>query len=276
MGVITYLLLSGVAPFGGCAEDECAQDIKKRILTADYSFEPVEYWAHVSETAKKFISSILVVNPTLRPTAKECQEHPWMREWDNRDDTGGLSLEVQHALRNFRGMSDIRKLLCEVIGFTLLPDQINELRKEFEKLDVEQTGEISLDNLKKVLMTNAGNGSYNYSEDEVEGIFNSLRLHKTSKIHWHHFLAAGLGECAVDERNHRLAFERLDTDKKGFITIDDIVHLTGPESLRRRVSSLQQQWGSEYDFSKKGSRIAYKDFVKIMAPPLEEVSEELT
>jgi hypothetical protein len=35
-------------------------------------------------------------------------------------------------------MSDIRKLMCEVIGFALLPDQITELRKEFEKLDVEQ------------------------------------------------------------------------------------------------------------------------------------------
>jgi len=35
-------------------------------------------------------------------------------------------------------MSDIRKLMCEVIDFTLLLDQITELRKEFEKLDVEQ------------------------------------------------------------------------------------------------------------------------------------------
>ncbi len=97
-------------------------------------------------------------------------------------------MKVQHALRKFRGMSDIRKLMCEVIGFALLPDQITELRKEFEKLDVEQNGEISLDNLKKVLMANAaGSGSYYFTEDEVEDIFNSMRLHKKSTtIHWHH------------------------------------------------------------------------------------------
>ncbi len=91
-------------------------------------------------------------------------------------------MKVQHALRKFRGMSDIRKLMCEVIGFTLLPDQITELRKEFEKLDVEQNGEISLDNLKKVLMANAaGSGSYYFTEDEVEHIFNSMRqVHKKS------------------------------------------------------------------------------------------------
>ena len=73
-------------------------------------------------------------------------------------------------------MSDIRKLMCEVIGFALLPDQITELRKEFEKLDVEQNGEISLDNLKKVLMESAGSGSYHFTEDEVEDIFNYMRL----------------------------------------------------------------------------------------------------
>ena len=60
-------------------------------------------------------------------------------------------MNVQRAMTKFRGFSDMRKLLCEVIGFTLMPDQILELRKEFEKLDVHQTGEISLDGLKQVL-----------------------------------------------------------------------------------------------------------------------------
>jgi calcium-dependent protein kinase len=95
-------------------------------------------------------------------------------------------LKVQHALRKFKGMSDIRKLMCEVISFTLLPDQITELRKEFEKLDVEQNGEISLDNLKKVLMANAaGSQSYYFTEDEVEDIINSMRqVHeKSTTIH---------------------------------------------------------------------------------------------
>ncbi len=67
--------------------------------------------------------------------------------------------------------------------------------------------------------------------------------------HWHHFLAAGLSECADDERNHRLDFDRLDKDRKGFITLEDLVVLTGPESLKRRYSSLQRQWGDSYEKS---------------------------
>lgn len=263
VGVITYLLLSGVAPFGGCSEDENVQDIRRRILNADYTFEPHEYWSHVSDSAKDFIAKILVVDPALRPTAEECQGHPWMKEWENREDKRGLSLEVQHALRKFRGKSEIAKLMCEVIGFTLLPDQITKLRKEFEKLDVEHNGEISLDNLKKVLIANAEKGSYAYTEDEVEDIFNSMRLHKTcTTIHWHHFLAANLSECPVDERNHRLAFDRLDKDQKGFVTLEDLVQLTGAESLNRRVSSLRQEWVQSPHYSK---RISYKDFEHIMS-----------
>ena len=60
---------------------------------------------------------------------------------------------------------------------------------------------------------------------------------KSTTIHWHHFLAAGLSECAVDERNHRLDFDRLDKDRKGFITLEDLVVLTGPEPLKRRTST---------------------------------------
>ena len=161
IGVITYLLLSGVAPFGGCVEGESMRDVRRKILRADFSFEPAEYWLHVSDQAKQFISKLLVCDPRKRPTAAECQKHPWLKEWTQKDKekTKALSPKTVNALRSFRHFSDIRKLLFEVIGFTLLPEQMALLRKEFEKLDVDQTGEISLAGLKQVLLANAGSGT---------------------------------------------------------------------------------------------------------------------
>jgi len=109
IGVIAYLLLSGDAPFGGCYEGhESPQEIRKNILTANFSFEPVEYWDHVSDVGKEFISQILVANPARRPSACECQSHPWMQEWINKEDAGPLSVNVQRAMEKFRGFSDIR------------------------------------------------------------------------------------------------------------------------------------------------------------------------
>ena len=111
----------------------------------------------------------------------------------------------------------MRKLLCEVLSFTLLPDQIRDLRMEFEKMDTDGSGEISLSALKQVLMTNAVAGSLGaLTEDEVTDIFNAMRVRKTeTRIHWHEFIAAGLSQCSVDDRNLRLAFDRLDSDHKG-------------------------------------------------------------
>lgn len=81
----------------------------------------------------------------------------------------------------------MRKLLCEVLSFTLLPDQIADLRREFEKMDTDGSGEISLAGLKHVLMENAGAGSLGaLTEEEVEDIFNAMRVRKTeTRIHWH-------------------------------------------------------------------------------------------
>ena len=54
------------------------------------------------------------------------------------------------------------------------------------------------------------------TEEEVEDIFNAMRVNKAeTRIHWHEFIAAGLSQCQVDDRNLRLAFDRLDSDHKG-------------------------------------------------------------
>ena len=71
--------------------------------------------------------------------------------------------------------------------------------------------------LKQVLASNASEGSLGaLTEKEVEDIFNAMRVNKSeTRIHWHEFIAAGLSQCQVDDRNLRLAFDRLDSDHKG-------------------------------------------------------------
>lgn len=275
IGVITFLLLSGESPFGGCGDQESLAEVRTNILNANYSFRD-EIWKHVSADAKAFISMLLVTDPELRPTTKECQNNPWLVDCcRSANDAGGggtkesgeLNANVIKSLRAFRNFSDMRKLLCEVIGFTLLPDQIADLRKEFEKLDVEQTGEISLESLKQVLLDGAGSGNLgDLVEDEVIDIFNALRLHKEdTHIHWHEFIAAGLSSCTVKEMNHRLAFDRLDADHKGYITFEDFMSLVGNDAVRRE-DSMKRLWQNNKEVSRAGSRIYFDDFVRIMMP----------
>ena len=123
---------------------------------------------------------MLVTDPRKRPTAEECQKSLWFREWADKHRTkedSRMNPNVVKALVNFKELSDMRKLLCEVLSFTLLPEQITDLRKEFEKVDTDGSGEISLAGLKQVLIENAGAGTLGaLTEKEVEDVSKVLAL----------------------------------------------------------------------------------------------------
>mmetsp|Transcript_25400 Transcript_25400/g.38356 ORF Transcript_25400/g.38356 Transcript_25400/m.38356 type:complete len:688 (+) Transcript_25400:2-2065(+) len=244
-------------------------EVRDNILTGEFAFEPEDIWETVSGEAKEFIKSLLVLDPMDRPTAQQCSNLKWLKMWKNRENNGTelrLNPAVVKALVGFKEYSDMRKLLCEVLSFTLLPEQIEGLRKEFELYDVEGTGEISLNTMKKVLIGNASTGSLGgLSEEEVVDIFNALRVRKgEATIHWHDFIAAGLSQCQVDERNLRLAFDRLDQEHKGYITFDNVMDLLGDEAFDTEDDMLNCWAESMKDVDCKTALITYEDFVLLM------------
>jgi serine/threonine protein kinase len=73
IGVITYILLCGFPPFYGNTD----QQIFEKILKAQFDF-PSPDWDTISSEAKDFVSRILVLDPSKRPTSEECLKHPWI------------------------------------------------------------------------------------------------------------------------------------------------------------------------------------------------------
>src|SRR6056300_82566 len=110
LGVITYLLLSGESPFGGCGGPEPLVQVRDNILRCNFVFEPEDIWEQVSEKAKQFIRKLLVTDPNLRPTAREVQKDEWLLEMAERlkkdDDDNKLNPSVVKALVNFKEYSD--------------------------------------------------------------------------------------------------------------------------------------------------------------------------
>ncbi|KAJ7860616.1 kinase-like domain-containing protein [Mycena olivaceomarginata] len=74
MGVITYFLLAGYTPF----DQDSPEAETAAIVAGNYKFEPAEYWANVSGTAREFVQACLTVDPACRPTAAEALEHRWL------------------------------------------------------------------------------------------------------------------------------------------------------------------------------------------------------
>ncbi|KAG6853399.1 hypothetical protein C0991_004732 [Blastosporella zonata] len=76
MGVVTYFLLAGYTPF----DRDSQQQEMEAIIAGDYKFEPTEYWANVSETAKDFVRSCLTLDAAKRPTAADVLNHKWLAD----------------------------------------------------------------------------------------------------------------------------------------------------------------------------------------------------
>ena len=142
-------------------ENRCERARKyiERIVTIQTN----EIWSSVSQNAKDFISGLLIRDPQKLPDTREAQQSLWLKEWAIQETKAGsnnLNPDVLKSLVSFKEYGDTRKLFCQTVSFALLPDQIQDLRKEFEKLDKDGSGEISLAALKGVLLMEvAGAGS---------------------------------------------------------------------------------------------------------------------
>ncbi|KAG2459312.1 KALRN protein, partial [Polypterus senegalus] len=73
IGVLAYVMLSGISPF----LDESLEETCMNICRLDFSF-PGEYFWSISNAAKDFIKAVLQSDGRKRPTAATCLQHPWL------------------------------------------------------------------------------------------------------------------------------------------------------------------------------------------------------
>jgi len=83
LGVILFSALVGHLPF----VDSNRRNLHKKICKADYVFRVAE-WELISRDAKRFISSLLHVDPQVRMTAAEALQHPWIEKATSNAESG--------------------------------------------------------------------------------------------------------------------------------------------------------------------------------------------
>lgn len=280
LGVMTYIMLCGETPFGGCGGPESLREVRQNILSGEYSFDKPDasIWESVSDEAKDFIRTLLVTDPNQRPNAEEAQKHRWIRSYhkDSFDpSTTVVNPKLVQALVDFKELPITKRLMFEVVSFALMQDQIAHVQEEFEKLDTEGLGELSLDNLREVLSRrdmeedNGNNPKRRHRKSlsslEVESFFGQIKSGKSkSRVHWHEFIAACLPTCRVDDRNLRIAFDRLDQDHNGFITFDEVVQMIARDADEDE-DALRQAWkDSVEEYGCDQSHFSFDDFCRFI------------
>ncbi|GCB78451.1 myosin light chain kinase, smooth muscle-like isoform X1 [Scyliorhinus torazame] len=77
IGVICYILLSGLSPFQGDSDTETLTN----VTAVSWEFDE-EAFGEISENAKRFISCLLQKEMRKRLTSKDCLKHPWLQSTD--------------------------------------------------------------------------------------------------------------------------------------------------------------------------------------------------
>jgi len=78
VGVLTFALLSGKTPFGGCDGGNLSA-VRNNILQGDFSFND-KVWSNVSFAAKDFLLKLLRTDQFKRPSAKTALRLEWLKQ----------------------------------------------------------------------------------------------------------------------------------------------------------------------------------------------------
>ncbi|KAG0547269.1 hypothetical protein BDA96_01G065300 [Sorghum bicolor] len=215
-GVIIYILLSGVPPFW----DGIFEQVLKGEL--DFSSEP---WPSISESAKDLVRKMLIRDPKKRLTAHEALCHPWVCV-DGVAPDKPLDSAVLSRLKQFSAMNKLKKMALRVIAESLSEEEIAGLKEMFKMLDTDNSGHITMEELKNGLQRVGAN----LMDSEINALMEAADIDNSGTIDYGEFIAATLHINKVEKEDKLFAaFSYFDKDGSGYITQDE---------LQRHVRSL--------------------------------------
>ncbi|ELU16387.1 hypothetical protein CAPTEDRAFT_163463 [Capitella teleta] len=122
VGVISYVLLSGLSPFMGDTDADTLQN----VIDGDYDFDYPEFEA-ISSDAKDLVSKLLVKQNTNRLSARECLDHSWLQR---KPPPLSPSLDLsKKRLKTFVYRRKWQKIVNAIIALKRMGVQLKALRK---------------------------------------------------------------------------------------------------------------------------------------------------
>ncbi|XP_015063064.1 calcium-dependent protein kinase 34-like [Solanum pennellii] len=252
IGVMLYILLCGVPPFW--AENE--NGIFNAILHGhiDFSSDP---WPSISSGAKDLVRKMLTVDPRQRLTAMQVLNHSWIKEDGEAPDTP-LDNAVLHRLKQFRAMNKFKKVALRVIAGCLSEEEIMGLKQMFKNMDTDNSGTITLEELKQGL---AKQGT-KLSDYEIKQLMEAADADGNGTIDYEEFITATVHMNKMDREEHLYtAFQYFDKDHSGYISREELEQalrefgMDDENDLREIIKEVD----TDHD-----GRINYDEFVAMM------------
>ncbi|XP_078440698.1 calcium-dependent protein kinase 28 [Wolffia australiana] len=228
IGVITYILLCGRRPFWDKTEDGIFKEVLRK--KPDFRRKP---WPSISSSAKDFVTKLLVKDPRARLTAAQALSHPWVKENGVASEIP-LDISVLNNIREFVKYSRLKQIALRALASTLDPEEMANLRDQFDAIDVDKNGAISLEEMRQALSKDL---PWKVKEPRVMEILQAMDSNTDGLVDFDEFVAATLHVRQLEEHDSKkwearsqAAFEKLDVDRDGFITPEELKLHTGLKS----------------------------------------------
>ncbi|KAG0490032.1 hypothetical protein HPP92_006895 [Vanilla planifolia] len=245
IGVITYILLCGRRPFWDKTEDGIFKEKKP--------------WPSISTSAKDFVLKLLVKEPRARLTAAQALSHPWVREGGDAKEIP-LDISVLSNMRQFVKYSRLKQLALRALASTLDDIELADLRDQFDAIDVDKNGAISLEEMRQAL---AKDLPWRMKDSRVLEILQAIDSNTDGLVDFSEFVAATLHVHQLEEHDSekwnlrsQAAFDKYDVDGEGYITPEELRLHTG---LKGSIDPLLE----EADIDKDG-KISLSEFRRLL------------
>ncbi|KAK4371731.1 hypothetical protein RND71_007115 [Anisodus tanguticus] len=196
---------------------ETEQGIFEQVLRGELDFVS-EPWPSISESAKDLVRKMLVRDPKKRLTAHEVLCHPWVCVGGVAPDKP-LDSAVLSRLNQFSAMNKLKKIAVRVIAESLSAEEIAGLKEMFKMIDTDNSGSITLEELKKGLEKVGAN----LKDSEITSLMQAADIDNSGTIDYGEFIAAMLHLNKIHKEDHMYAaFLYFDQDGSGYITKDEL------------------------------------------------------
>ena len=256
-GVIMYILLTGVPPFGGSNN----KAIFTKILGHDYDKKLLE---KKCRACKELISLLLERDTKKRIKADAALKHKWFDIYKSYEIRVDVEPEVIEAcianLKKYKKSSEIQEVALAYLEHNNLQlKEVDSASKIFGLIDKKGNGKINKEELYNGL--EAIYKSDRLKQD-VDEIFQNLDVNNDLYLEYEEFIRAAIDKSVfLTDKSLQFAFNLFDKGGKGEITIDDLISvISGDEVSQEEMDNARNMIdniGSE-------GKIRFKEFKEIM------------